>query len=98
MEEEAEEAVQLLQSPALQQSPQLLPETDLATVSFTAPTNNGGSPITGYTVTVEPGGTTITGTASPITINNLTGGTAYTFTVTATNSIGTGSPRQSLIR
>ena len=60
-----------------------------ATVTFTAPVSNGGSAITGYTVTSSPGGITGTGTASPITVTGLTNGTAYTFTVTATNAIGT---------
>jgi hypothetical protein len=60
-----------------------------ASVTFTAPASNGGAPITGYTVTASPGGATGTGTASPITVSGLTNGTAYTFTVTATNSAGT---------
>ena len=62
-----------------------------ATVTFTAPTSNGGSAITGYTVTANPGGATGTGAGSPITIPGLTNGVAYTFTVTATNTAGTGS-------
>jgi len=59
-----------------------------ATVSFTPPANNGGSAITGYKVISEPGGITATGTTSPITITGLTNGTAYTFKVVATNSVG----------
>ena len=59
------------------------------TVTFTAPVSNGGSEITGYTVTSNPGNITGTGSASPITVTGLTNGTAYTFTVTATNAIGT---------
>ncbi len=63
-----------------------------ATVAFTAPGSNGGSAITAYTATSNPGGFTSSGcTASPCTVTGLTNGTAYTFTVTATNSAGTGT-------
>ena len=61
-----------------------------ATVSFVAPNANGSS-ITGYTVTSNPGNFTAGGTSSPITVPGLANGTAYTFTVTATNAIGTGA-------
>jgi RHS repeat-associated protein len=64
-----------------------------ATISFTAPAENG-SPISGYTVTSNPGGITASGTGSPIIVTGLTNGTAYTFTVTATNGIGTSDPSQ----
>jgi len=62
-----------------------------ATVTFTAPGSNGNSPITSYTAVSSPGG--ITGTLSQagsgtITVNGLTGGTPYTFTVYATNAAG----------
>ena len=60
-----------------------------ATVTWTAaPTN--GSPITGYTVTSSPGGKTCTSSSTSCTVTGLTNGTSYTFTVTATNAIGTG--------
>ena len=62
-----------------------------ATVTFTAPASNGGSAITSYTATSSPGGLTGTlagATAGTITITGLTASTAYTFTVTATNSEG----------
>jgi uncharacterized protein (TIGR02145 family) len=59
-----------------------------ASIAFLAPSNNGGSMITGYTVTSNPGGITGTGSGSPITVTGLTNGTSYTFTVVATNSVG----------
>lgn len=62
-----------------------------ATISFSVPASNGGAAITGYTVTASPGGFTGTGATSPVTVTGLTNGVAYTFTVTATNSAGTGS-------
>jgi hypothetical protein len=60
-----------------------------AAVGFTAPVSDGGSPITFYTVTSSTGLSAI-GTDSPITVSGLTNGTACTFTVKATNIVGTG--------
>ncbi len=63
-----------------------------ATVSWSAPSNSGAGPITGYAVTGSPtGGCTTTGALS-CTITDLTNDTSYTFTVTATNSAGTVRP------
>ena len=62
-----------------------------ARITFTAPASNGGTAITSYTVTASPGGLTATGTGSPLTVTGLTDGVTYTFSVTASNSIGTGS-------
>lgn len=60
-----------------------------AALSWRAPVDNG-SPITGYTITANPGGLTATvaGTRTRTTIKGLTNGTSYTFTVSATNTVG----------
>jgi alpha-tubulin suppressor-like RCC1 family protein len=59
-------------------------------VTWTAPTWDGGSSVTGYTVTASPGGATCSTASTSCSVTGLTNGTAYTFTVTATNSIGVG--------
>lgn len=61
-----------------------------ATVSFNAPADDGGAAITSYTVTSNPGGITKTAASSPVVLTGLAPGTSYTFTVTATNAVGTG--------
>lgn len=69
-------------------------------LSWTAPTNDGGSAITGYDVerSVDNGNTwytVVSNTASDNTAYNDTGlsqGTIYTYRVSAINAIGTGSP------
>ena len=61
-----------------------------AIVSFHPPTDFGGSPITGYTVTSIPGGIIATGTSSPIIVSGLTDGVLYVFTVHAINADGPG--------
>jgi N,N-dimethylformamidase beta subunit-like protein/uncharacterized protein DUF4082/fibronectin type III domain protein/Big-like domain-containing protein len=71
------------------------PASAQAQVSWTAPAANG-SAITGYTITPYTGTTAQTptqvsnGSATSATVNGLTNGTSYTFTVAATNSLGTG--------
>ena len=51
------------------------PGNSQATVAFTAPAFNGGTPITGYTVTCNPGARTGTGSTSPITVSGMTNST-----------------------
>lgn len=62
-----------------------------ASVAFTTPASNGGSAITSYIVTSSPDNFTVNGSSSPLVVLGLTNGTAYTFTVKATNAIGTGA-------
>ena len=59
-----------------------------AEVAFTVPSNTGGSPIAGYTVTSKPDNVKAQGVTSPIVVAGLQNGITYTFTVHATNIVG----------
>lgn len=70
-----------------------------ASVSWDAPSDQGGSNITSYTVSATDstvasrGGQTCTWASGPLdcTVLGLSNGDSYTFTVSATNSLGTGA-------
>ena len=82
-----------------------------AVVGWTEPGSDGGSTITGYTVTPFVGATaqsptTVSGSTTKTRITGLTNGTSYTFRIAATSSAGTGpqsgasnavSPKASLL-
>ena len=62
----------------------------LVTLYWEAPLDNGSRIVTTYTATSSPGSKTCTSTgALTCTVRGLTNGVAYTFSVTATNAIGT---------
>jgi hypothetical protein len=62
------------------------------TLDWQAPASDGGEPVTGYTITMEPGGVThaAAATATSLTVTGLTDGTSYSFSITATSELGTG--------
>ena len=61
-------------------------------VAWTAPGSDGGSPVTGYTVTAEPGDKTCSTTADTCAITGLTPGQRYSAKVQAANVNGLGKP------
>ncbi|NDC73139.1 MAG: hypothetical protein EBZ62_06770, partial [Sphingobacteriia bacterium] len=65
-----------------------------ANLSWTAPTSNGGTDISSYTVFSSPSGgiATINFAARTASVTDLSNGTAYTFTVVATNAVGDSNP------
>ena len=64
-----------------------------AFVTFTPPSDDGGSDITSYTISADPPDAEkilMAGGSLSGTLNGLSGGIPYTFSVKATNSVGTG--------
>ncbi len=71
------------------------PGSSQAQVTWSAPASNGSSPVSSYTVTPFAGSTAgtpvqVSGSATSANVPGLTNGTAYTFTVAATNGSGAG--------
>jgi hypothetical protein len=59
-------------------------------LTWTPPSNDGGSPLTYYLAEAQPGGAYCFVSALGCTIGGLTNGTTYTFTVRASNEVGLG--------
>jgi hypothetical protein len=66
------------------------PSDRAARVEWSAPAFTGGGRVLSYTATASPGGQTCAWTTGPLscTVSGLTNGTAYTFSVVATNAYG----------
>jgi hypothetical protein len=61
-----------------------------ASITWTPPIDPGSFPIDGYVVRALPGGQTCSTSSTSCTVDGLSNGTAYIFTVTASNAAGTG--------
>jgi hypothetical protein len=66
-----------------------VPGNGTLTVPFTAPTNTGGRPLTGYKYSVNSSSYIVLDpSSSPLVLTSLTNGTSYTVRMKATNSRG----------
>jgi hypothetical protein len=80
--------------PSAPGKPVATPKNASASLTWSAPTADGGSPVTGYVVTPYVGTTALASRAFPSTattqtVTGLTNGTTYTFKVAAVNGVGT---------
>ena len=71
-------------------------------LSWSAPTTNGGAAVTGYNVQLSTDGgvswsRTLTTASRSARVDNLVGGTAYIFRVTAVNSVGESIPSNQVV-
>ena len=99
-ESEASAAVTPAAAPSAPGNVAVSAATKQALLSWSEPSSNGGSPITGYRITPFIGATAqtpveVSPSASSTIVKNLLNGTAYTFTVTAVNAVGAGTPSSS---
>ena len=74
--------------PSAPTAPIATPGNSQVSVSWTAPDDDGGRTVTGYTVSASPGTATCSTASTSCVVTGLANGTEYTFTVVATNTIG----------
>ncbi|MEO5677219.1 MAG: choice-of-anchor D domain-containing protein, partial [Usitatibacter sp.] len=77
-------------APGAPQNLAATPGNTLAAFTFAPPANDGGSPITGYSVTCSPGNLSVSGNALSLALMGLANGTTYSCTARASNSAGEG--------
>jgi hypothetical protein len=70
----------------------ITPGTDRLDLSWTAPTDDGGSPVIGYTAALSPAGGTCAVTGSTAACTGLTAGIRYTVAVRASTAVHTSAP------
>jgi hypothetical protein len=68
------------------------PGDSTVSVTWTAPTSDGGASVTAYQVTASPGDRSCLSTTPSCLVTGLTNDTDYTFDVTAVNAVGRSLP------
>ena len=94
------DAVQAAAGPTVPSSPsglQAIVEGTQARISWTEPTEDGGSPITSYTVSTDPSTIGCSTNTTECELKGLEARTPYLVTVTATNAAGTSEPSEELL-
>ncbi|MCL4413550.1 MAG: fibronectin type III domain-containing protein, partial [Actinobacteria bacterium] len=93
---QASNGVVPVQVPSAPGQPSATAGNTSAHLTWPAPSSDGGSTISSYTITPYANGTasspiTTSSSATSYTVTGLTNGTSYTFEVVATNAVGTGA-------
>lgn len=96
-------AVEPVAGPTLPDPPTALVATagdGTASIAFTPPVSDGGSPLTNYEYSVDGGLTWVpfgpVDTASPVVLTGLTNGTTYEVVLRAVNAVGAGEPSEAV--